>query len=191
MEEELSRREIRIAGFGGQGVVLSGQILGQAACIHDKEFATLTQSYGPEARGGYCTAEVVVSDEPIGYPYVVNPEVLVILSQEAYTKYGKDAPAEALIIIDPDMVKPESRHGSKLLSIPATQMAKDMGRVVVANVIMLGFLAAVSNLVSAEALLESILASVPKGTEELNTKAFNMGYEYGLEHGKRSETTDA
>jgi len=186
----VSRREIRIAGFGGQGVVLSGQILGQAACIHDKEFATLTQNYGPEARGGYCTAEVVVSDEPIGYPYVVNPEVLVILSQEAYTKYGKDAPAETLIIIDPDMVKPESHHGSKLLSIPATQMARDMGRVVVANVIMLGFLAAVSNLVSAEALLESILATVPKGTEELNTKAFNMGYEYGLEHGKRGETTD-
>ena len=186
----MGRREIRIAGFGGQGVVLSGQILGQAACIHDKEFATMTQSYGPEARGGYCTAEVVISDEPIGYPYVVNPEIVVLLSREAYAKYGHDASEETLMIIDPDMVKPEPGQNSTLLSIPAMQMAKEMGRVVVANVIMLGFLAAVSNLVTAEALLKSILASVPKGTEELNTKAFDLGYKYGLEYERRSESRD-
>ena len=117
----MSIREIRIAGFGGQGVILSGQILGQAASICDEGFATFTQSYGPEARGGSCTSELVISDEPISYPYVQSPDVLVILSQEAYTKYGHDLPAETLVIIDPDLVKPDPSQNPAPLSIPATR----------------------------------------------------------------------
>lgn len=183
-------REIRIAGFGGQGVVLSGQIIGQAASVYDGGFATLTQSYGPEARGGACTAEVVLSNEPIGYPYVQNPQVIIILSQEAYTKYGHNLPAESMIIIDPDLVNPDSSQDPAPLSIPATRMAREVGRAVVANIIMLGFLAAVSDLVSYEALKKSVLASVPKGTEEFNIKAFELGYGYGLKHGSQSEATD-
>jgi len=183
-------REIRIAGFGGQGVVLSGQIIGQAASVYDGGFATLTQSYGPEARGGACTAAVVISNEPIGYPYVQNPEVIIILSQEAYTKYGHNPPAESMIIIDPDLVKPDAPQNLAPLSIPATRMAREVGRAVVANIIMLGFLAAVSDLVSYEALKKSVLASVPKGTEEFNIKAFELGYGYGLKHGSQSEATD-
>lgn len=170
--------------------MLSGQIVGQAASIYDNGFSALTQSYGPEARGGSCTAEVVISDKPIGYPYVQNPEVLIILSQEAYTKYGHDLPAETLMIIDPDLVKPDPSQNPAPLSIPATRMARDMGRVVVANIITLGFLAAVSDLVSPEALKNSVLTSVPKGTEEFNSKAFELGYDYGLEHGKQSEGTN-
>ncbi len=183
----MGTKEIRIAGFGGQGVVLSGQILGQAASIYGNGFSTLTQSYGPEARGGSCTAEVVISDEPIGYPYVQNPNVLIILSQEAYNRYGRNPPAETLMIIDPDLVKPDPSQNPAPLSIPATRMARDMGRVVVANIITLGFLVAVGDVVSPEALKNSVLTSVPKGTEELNTKAFELGYNYGLEHGGRSE----
>ena len=167
--------------------MLSGQIVGQAASIYDDGYSTLTQSYGPEARGGACTAEVVISDEPIGYPYVQNPEVLIILSQEAYTKYGHELHAETQMIIDPDLVKPDPSQNPAPLSIPATRMAREMGRVVVANIITLGFLAAVSNLVSPDALKKSVLTSVPKGTEELNSKAFELGYDYGLEHGKQSE----
>ena len=132
--------------------MLSGQILGQAASIYDGGFATLTQSYGPEARGGSCTSEVVISNEPIDYPYVQNPNVLVILSQEAYTKYGYGLPAETLMIIDPDLVEPDPSQNPAPLSIPATRMARGMGRAVVANIIMLGFLAAVSDLVSPESL---------------------------------------
>ncbi len=186
----MGRREIRIAGFGGQGVVLSGQIVGQAASIYDNGFSTLTRSYGPEARGGACTAEVVISDEPIGYPYVQNPEVLIVLSQEAYSKYGHDLPAETQMIIDPDLVEADLSQNPAPLSIPATRMAREMGRVVVANIITLGFLAAVSDLVSPEPLKNSVLTSVPKGTEELNSRAFELGYDYGLEHGKRSEGTN-
>ena len=186
----MGTKEIRIAGFGGQGVVLSGLILGQAASIYDDDFSALTQSYGPEARGGSCTAEVVISDEPIGYPYVQSPNVLIILSQEAYNKYSQDLPAGALMIIDPDLVKPEPSQNPAPLSIPATRMARDMGRTVVANIIILGFLAAVSDLIPPEALKNSVLASVPKGTEEFNTKAFELGYNYGLEHGRKGEVAD-
>lgn len=182
----MGRVEIRIAGFGGQGIVLSGEIIGQAASIFDKGFATFTQSYGPESRGGSCTAEVVISDEPIGYPYVTNPRLLIILSQEAYAKYGRNHTPGTLVIIDTDLVKPTPSHNPPPLSIPATRMARDMGRAVVANIIMLGFVAAVSDAISAEALRKSILASVPEGTGEFNLKAFELGYNYGIEHKNRS-----
>lgn len=186
----VATKEIRIAGFGGQGVVLSGHILGQAASIYGGGFATLTQSYGPEARGGSCTSEVVISDEPIGYPYVQNPDVVVLLSQEAYGKHGNDLVQGAVVIIDPDLVKGDPSQRPTPLTIPATRMARDLGRVVVANIIMLGFLAAVSDIVSVDSLKESVLTSVPKGTEEFNAKAFEAGYAYGLEHGRGSEVAN-
>jgi 2-oxoglutarate ferredoxin oxidoreductase subunit gamma len=183
----LVRTEVRLSGAGGQGIVLAGQILGQAVSLYVKgEFATLTQSYGPEARGGYCSAEVVISDKPIGYPYVISPQVLVIMSQEAYNKYATNLRPETLVIIDPDLVKPDASKNLKILSIPATNLAREMGRAVVANIIMLGFLAAVSKVVSSEALKKSIAASVPEGTGEFNIKAFTLGYEYGLKQAKRS-----
>jgi 2-oxoglutarate ferredoxin oxidoreductase subunit gamma len=182
----LGRLEIRIAGFGGQGVVLAGQIVGQAVAVYDKKFAAFTQNYGPEARGGSCTAEVVTSEETIGYPYVVDPDILIILSQDAYNKYGKNLPEKTVFIVDPDLVKPEVNDKHPRFSIPANQMARDLGRVVVANIILLGFLAAVSDVVSPEALRQSVLATVPKGTGEFNLKAFEAGYKYGLDHSKRS-----
>ena len=183
----MSRTEIRLSGAGGQGIVLAGQILGQAASLYEKgKSATFTQSYGPEARGGSCSAEVVVSNEPVGYPYVISPQVLVIMSQEAYKKYTTGVRPETLIIIDPDLVKADTSRNENILSIPATNLAREMGRVVVANIIMLGFVAAVSDVVSAKALKESILATVPEGTGEFNIKAFITGYEYGQKHGKKS-----
>jgi 2-oxoglutarate ferredoxin oxidoreductase subunit gamma len=183
----LSRTEVRLSGAGGQGIVLAGQILGQAVSLYEKEkFATFTQSYGPEARGGSCSAEVVVSDESVGYPYVINPQVLVIMSQEAYNKYTLNLNPKTVVIIDPDLVKPDASKKLKVFSIPATTLAREMGRVVVANIIMLGFLAAVSNVVSPQALKKSILATVPEGTGEFNIKAFTLGYEYGLKQAKRS-----
>ncbi|MFC1874437.1 2-oxoacid:acceptor oxidoreductase family protein, partial [Chloroflexota bacterium] len=100
----MERKEIRIAGFGGQGVVLSGNIIGKAASVYSVGFAALTQSYGPEARGGSCRAEVVVSDAPVDYPYIVNPQVSIILSQEAYTEFGRTASPGTLMIVDSDLV---------------------------------------------------------------------------------------
>jgi len=180
----MGRKEIRIAGFGGQGVVLSGLIVGKAASIFSKGFAALTQSYGPESRGGSCRAEVVISDAPIDYPYVVSPQVQIILSQEAYAKYGQNSPPGTLVIVDSDLVKIDPTHNPQPLSIPASHMAREeIGRPVVANIIMLGFLTAASDIVSAEALKSSILNSIPAGTESVNMKAFELGYNYGIEHG--------
>jgi 2-oxoglutarate ferredoxin oxidoreductase subunit gamma len=179
----MARKEIRIAGFGGQGVVLSGYIVGKAASIYDNGFASLTQSYGPESRGGFCRAEVVISDVPIDYPYVVSPQVQIILSQSSYGAYGQNAPPDTLVIVDSDLVEVDSSQEPKPLSIPARRMAEELGRPVVANIIMLGFLAATSNIVSHEAIRKSILDSIPPGTESLNMKAFEVGYNYGVEHG--------
>jgi 2-oxoglutarate ferredoxin oxidoreductase subunit gamma len=187
----LGRRELRIAGFGGQGVVLAGNIVGQAVAVYDKQYAAFTQNYGPEARGGSCTAEVVAAEEPIGYPYLTNPNVVVALSQDAYNKYGKGLPLETLLIIDPDLVKPDPADSHPYLTVPSNRMAREMGRVVVANIILLGFIAAVSDFVSAEALRNSVLATVPKGTGEFNMKAFELGYKYGQDNGKRSGNADA
>ena len=186
-EINLNRTEIRLSGAGGQGIVLAGQILGQAASLYEKgKSATFTQSYGPEARGGSCSAEVVISNKTVGYPYVISPQVLVIMSQEAYNKYTQNLSPGTLVIIDTDLVKPDPNNNLKILSIPATSLARDLGRVVVANIIMLGFMAAVSDAVSAKALKESILATVPEGTGEFNIKAFTAGYDYGQKHGKKS-----
>jgi 2-oxoglutarate ferredoxin oxidoreductase subunit gamma len=182
---QLSRRELRIAGFGGQGVVLAGQIVGQAAAVYDKQYAAFTQNYGPEARGGSCTAEVVAAEEPIGYPYLTDPKAVIILSQDAYNKYGKGLPADTQVIIDPDLVKPDPADNHKYLTVPANRMARELGRVVVANIVLLGFFAAVNNFVSVESLRKSVLATVPRGTGDFNMKAFEAGYKYGQEQGKR------
>jgi 2-oxoglutarate ferredoxin oxidoreductase subunit gamma len=116
--------------------------------------------------------------------------VLIILAQEAYNNYSQKLSPDTLVIIDPDLVKPDSSLNPAPLSIPATRMAREMGRVVVANIIMIGFLAAVSDLISTEALRCSVQASVPKGTEEFNLKAFDLGYKCGLEQAGQGNATD-
>ncbi len=176
----MSRTEIRLTGFGGQGIILSGYIVGKAAAIHDGKQATFTQSYGPEARGGACGAQVIVSDEPIHYPHLVAPSILVAMSQAAYNKYAPTLKEGGLLIVDQDLVDTGETTGEvKLLSVPATRLAEELGRKIVANIVMLGFFAAVTDVVSVEAMRKAVLSSVPKGTEELNRKAFQMGYEYG------------
>jgi len=186
----LARREMRIAGFGGQGVVLAGQIVGQAVAVYDKQYAAFTQNYGPEARGGSCTAEIVAAEEPIGYPYLTQPGVVIALSQDAYNKYARNLPEGTTLVIDADLVKPDPAERKNYLSVPANRLAREMGRAVVSNIILLGFLAAVTEFVSAEALKQSVLASVPKGTTELNLKAFQTGYQYGLQITGRSGAAD-
>ena len=175
------RHEIRLCGRGGQGMILAGHITGQAASIFEHKHATLIQDYGPEARGGACRADVVISEERVLYPYINAPSVLVAMSQEAYDKYCPKNREDTLVIIDKDLVKPKTTRGKRLLAVPAGRIAEELGRVTVANVVMLGFITAATNIVSVEAMRKAILASVPKGTEELNIGAFERGYAYGLE----------
>ena len=175
-----NRHEIRLCGYGGQGIILAGYIVGQAVSIFEHKNATFIADYGPEARGGTCRADVVISDEYVSYPYITAPSILVTLSQQAYDKYYTKNRQGALVIVDEGLVKPiPNRH--RLLAIPARRIAEELGRVAVANVVMLGFLTAVTDIVSVDSMKKSLLAAVPKGTEELNMKAFEKGYGYGLE----------
>ncbi len=178
----MSRFEIRLSGFGGQGIILAARSLGEGAALYDHKHATMTQNYGPESRGGACSGQVVVSDEPVSYPHLTHPNTVVAMSQEAYTKYSSDLVEGGLLLIDEDFVQAESVDTSRvrLYKIPATGIAeKALGRKMVANIVMLGFLAALDPTVSADALRESVKVNVPKGTEELNLKAFEQGYQYG------------
>ena len=174
------RTEIRFAGFGGQGIIRSGLIVAMAACLYSDKNAVQTQSYGPESRGGSCRSEVVIADEEIDFPKVDDPDVVVIMSQEAYHKYVADAKKGATILVDPDMVTDrDDPPNAKIYNVPATKMAEEMGKTIIANVVMLGALSALTDIAPPEAMKKAILRNVPKGTEELNTTAFQKGYEYG------------
>jgi len=175
----MARKELRISGFGGQGIILSGYVVGKAAAIYDGKNATLIQSYGPEARGGASRAEVVIADEIIDYPYVTTPDVSVIMSQEAYTKFAEDVREDGVMLIDEELVEPDPLPKVELHGIPSTRIAEELGRKIVANMVMLGFLVGITGIVSTEAMEESIRTSVPRGTEELNLRAFRRGLEYG------------
>ncbi|GBF36249.1 2-oxoacid:ferredoxin oxidoreductase subunit gamma [Methanofervidicoccus abyssi] len=176
------RKEVRISGFGGQGVVLAGVILGRSAALYDGKNAVQTQSYGPEARGGASKSEVVISEEEIDYPKVIKPDVLVCMSQQAFDKYGRDIKDEGTVIVDRDLVTvPENFYNGnvKLYKIPFTDIAyKDIGLKIVANMVMLGALVRITGVVSKEAMRKAILDSVPKGTEKKNLIAFEKGYDY-------------
>jgi len=174
------RLEIRLAGFGGQGIIRAGLMLAMAACIHGDKNAVQTQSYGPESRGGACKSEVVISDEEIDFPKVEEPDVLVVMSQEAYNSYAETVKKGGTLLLDPDMVqKREIKTGARVFMVPATKMAEELGKTVVANVVMLGALVALTDMTSAEAFKNSLLSNIPKGTERLNLAAFEKGYEYG------------
>ena len=175
----MSKSEIKIAGFGGQGVILAGGIIGKAAAIYDDNYATLTHSYGPEARGGACSAQIIISDEKISYPYVLAPDILVLMSQEACEKYSPEIKPQGLLIIEKELVTLQGEDAKKAHSIPATRMAEELGGRIVLNIVMLGFLTAVSGIVSYQGMKESIKTTVPKGTEYINMAAFDKGYNFG------------
>ena len=182
------RKEIRIAGFGGQGVILAGIVLGKAASLYDGLYAVQTQSYGPEARGGASRAEVVISDEEIDYPKVQSPDILVAMSHQALLTYMDDLKAGGTLIVDPDMVIEneiqdfvEERNISYFRA-PATRTAEEkVGITIVANMVMIGALTEATGVVSVRAAEEAIKNSVPPGTEEKNIMAFQAGRELIME----------
>lgn len=174
------RQEILITGFGGQGIVLAGQILGKAASLGDLREATLTQSYGPEARGGACSAQVIISESVIHYPYVRNPDILVCLSQGGFDKYIGLLKEEGILVVDQDLVRPGELKCRDSFAIPATRMAEELGRKMMANIVMLGFFTAVTGAISVESARKTVSGSVPKGTEQVNITAFNKGFDLGL-----------
>jgi len=172
--------EIRVAGFGGQGVILSAIVLGKAASIYDNGFATMTQNFGPEARGGACSAQLILSDKPVLYPYVTQPDIMVVMSQEAYNRFAPELKPEGLLIVEEDLVRVSNlNHDKKVYSIPATRIAEELGKRMVLNSVMVGFFTAVTKLLSADAVRKAVADSVPPSFRELNLTAFERGFEYG------------
>ena len=169
-------KQIRLSGSGGQGMLLAGIILSEAAIIDDKN-AVQTQSYGPEARGGASKSEVIISQDKIAYPKVTLPDIMLALTQEAYGKYAVDMNENGILVVD-ESIKLSGNDRCEVMSLPIIKSARDvLGKVIVANIIALGALTKASGVVSEEALEKAVLKRVPKGTEELNKKALQTGFE--------------
>ena len=168
------RYEIRLSGSGGQGLILAGIILAEAAGVYDGKYVAQTQSYGPEARGGASKAEVVLSDEEIDYPMATRPDLLLAMNQSSCDAYYYDMKPEGMLVVDSTFVT--NTPTTKAIRIPFTQLArKELGREMVANIVALGALATLTNMVSPQALETAVLARVPSGTEELNRRALQLG----------------
>jgi len=181
----MAETEIRFAGYGGQGIIRCGIIVGKAASIYDDKFATMNQSFGPEARGGACSSQLIVSDEKVLYPYVANSDILVAMSQEGYDKFVSELKPGGLLLYDEDLVKlgnPSEKY--KLYPIPATRFAEELGARIIANVVMMGFFTALTTAVTVESMKKSIPESVPSRYIELNLRAFKRGYQYGQDKSK-------
>ena len=174
--------EVRIAGFGGQGVMLAANVIGRAACIHSSGFATMTQNYGPEARGGASSAALVLSEAPILYPYTTRPDILAVLSQEAAARFVPAMNPHGLLLFESDLVQLASLPiPSNAYGIPATRLAEELGARIMMNIIVVGFFAARTQLLTKEAFRRAVLDSVPANHRERNLRAFETGFEYGLE----------
>ena len=184
-----SRTEVRITGFGSQGVVLAGHIIGRACAIHGGQNATMIQSFGPEARGSACSATLAVSDGEVLYPYIARPDILVAMSSEGYEKYRDELKDGGVLLFESDLVRPRLERGQTANGITSTRIAESLGRTIVQNIVMVGFFGATTNLVTREALREAVKHSVPAGTEEMNLAAFDLGYEHF--GGQGAEPVDA
>ena len=173
--------EIKIGGFGGQGVILAGHIIGKAAALFDGKHSAMTQSFGPEARGSACSSQVIVSTEKILYPYVRRPNIVIVMSQEAFEKFSAGIDPQGVLLYESELVELGNLPpGVMAAGIPSTRIAEELGRKIIANIVMVGFFASVTGVVGRDAMRKAIADSVPKGSEKLNLAAFEKGYEAGL-----------
>jgi 2-oxoglutarate ferredoxin oxidoreductase subunit gamma len=188
MREKMPVVSIRFSGFGGQGIVLSAITLASGAVIHEGKSAIQTQSYGPESRGGASKAEVIISDRDVDYPLIDEADVLVALSQEALDKYLCETHEKSLVIIDPTFVRevPEAQR-ARVVEIPSASLADGVGNRMVMNMVVLGALAALTSVISPEALEKSVRDNTPPGFHEANLAAVRAGIKCALEiQGKES-----
>jgi 2-oxoglutarate ferredoxin oxidoreductase subunit gamma len=183
----VSRTEIRITGFGGQGVILAGIVLGRAVAVHEGRKAVQTQSYGAETRGGAAKAEVVVSDEKIDYPKVISADITVTMSQESFERYGATTRPGSALFVDADLVTSGSgSSGGTIYRVPATKIAADeFKKTLAANMVMLGAVAAVTKVARLESLKMSVREVAPKAFGDLNTQALERGFEWALANLKK------
>lgn len=169
------RREIRFQGLGGQGIITAGHLLGEAASLHDRKEAIMTEDYSPYITGGWSRADVVISDEKIDYPLVSRPDILVAMSQDGLDDNWKGTRTDATVIVEAGLVKTNAVRDRKVFTIPALSIAEELGKKVVANIVILGFLTATTRVASREAMEAAIVTRYPKAAE-LNRQAFDRGY---------------
>jgi 2-oxoglutarate ferredoxin oxidoreductase subunit gamma len=187
-----TRTEIRITGFGGQGVVLAGHIIGHACAVNGGKHATMIQSFGPEARGSACSTTLAVSDTEVLYPYIGRPDIFVVMSGEGYDKFGSELKENGILVYEKDLVKVEPKEGQKQFGVSSTRIAEELGRAIVQNIVMLGFFAAATEIVPVEKMREAVEESVPKGTEALNLRAFDAGVgAFNESYAKGAQTEEA
>ncbi len=175
------RYEIRFSGAGGQGLILAGVIMAEAAAIYDGKQAVQSQSYGPEARGGASKSEVIIGEAPIDYPKATIVDALLALTQEACDKYSHDLREGGVLLVDSDLVKKLPAGNFKVVSFPIINTAKnEVGREIVANIVALGAIVALTGVVTKESAEKAVLSRVPEAFVDLNRKAFQTGYEKAL-----------
>ena len=173
-----ARYEIRLGGSGGQGLILAGVILGEAASIFDGKNAVQTQSYGPEARGGMSKSDVIIGDDEIDYPKAYRPDLLLALTQASFNGYVKDVKEGGLVVYDTGLVKEVKEGNYRLVGLPIIETAtKEVGKSMVANIVSLGAIVELTSIVTKEAAEKSLMGRAPRGTEEINRKALHAGYE--------------
>lgn len=176
----MNRAQIKVAGFGGQGVILAGIILGKAASIYDDLHATMIQSFGPEARGSACAAQVIIDKNPIAYPYIKHPSILIAFNQDAYNLFAHQLSDDGILIYEEEIVALGDLHpsGARTYGVQAARIAEELGRTLVQNIVMVGAFAGLVDLISYEAIEKAVRDSIPRGTEELNLKALERGYAF-------------
>jgi 2-oxoglutarate ferredoxin oxidoreductase subunit beta len=181
--DHVPRTELQLGGFGGQGIISAGRIIGEAGSIYDDLQVSFTQSYGPEARGGSAGSQLVIASDPIHHPHVTKPTNMIIMSQGAYNKYVANLAPGGLLYLDDGLVSPPDDHRQDITTygLAATRIAEELGNSRAANTVMLGFWTAISSVISKEAMRQSVSASVPPKTIEVNMKAFEIGYSRGIE----------
>jgi 2-oxoglutarate ferredoxin oxidoreductase subunit gamma len=189
----VSRTEIRITGFGGQGVILAGHIIGRACAVEAGRHATMIQSFGPEARGSACSATLTVSDREVLYPYITRPDIFVVMSGEGHEKHARELKDDGVLVYEKDLVQPDPKPGQRTFGVSSTRIAEEQGRSIVQNIVMVGFFTAATKIVPKNAMRQAVKSSVPAGTEELNLRAFDAGWaafesDYGA---KRDEKVPA
>jgi 2-oxoglutarate ferredoxin oxidoreductase subunit gamma len=173
----MTRKEVRLAGFGGQGLLLAGIILGRTAALYENKHAAQTQSYGTEARGGASQCNVVIDENEITYVGVVHPDLFLVMSQEAYDKLIGDVKEGGIVFYDSDLVRANEKSALRHIPVPCTTTARRLGREMVANIVMLGAAVRGARILDPEKVKRCVSESVPPGTEELNLKAFAAGQE--------------
>jgi len=174
----MAQSDLTIAGVGGQGSILAGVILGTAAVTFDNKYATQTQAYSSELRGGFAATWVIISDQPVVFPRVTNPDILVAQAPDSITRFGQVVKPDGILIYDSDMVHETPADIKRQYQVPATSIARNrLNASMTANMVMLGALCKVTAVVSRNALEQAITRSVPAGKQEINLEAFGWGFE--------------